>query len=236
MKTLRLRSLAFTVALLGLTASTRAAEPAPKAEFTVTRHQSSIDAFLEADKKTPPPKDAILFIGSSIFRQWTDLNRQMAPLPVFNRAFGGSRTVEVLHYADKVVIPYAPKVIVYYCGSNDINADETPAAIARHFREFVAKVHQALPKTKIIYASILRAPQKEKLWNQVDETNKLVRDYCGTDPRLTYVDINGAVFETNGKPRDDLYLEDKLHYKQVTYFGFTSILRPVLFRVWESAK
>jgi len=236
MKIQILRTLALAAASVALTASLPAAEPAAKAPFTVTRYQSSIDEFLAADKANPPTKDGILFIGSSIFRQWTDLKRQMAPLPVFNRAFGGSRTVEVLHYADKVVIPYAPKVVVYYCGSNDINADEKPAAIAGHFREFVERVHQKLPKTKVIYASILRAPQKEKLWNVVNETNKLVSDYCKTDARLTYVDINGAVFEANGKPRDDLYLDDKLHYKPVTYFGFTSILRPVLFQVWESVK
>ena len=56
----------------------------------------AIQTFVDQDKTSPPPQAAILFIGSSIFRLWTDLKTQMAPLPVFNRAFGGSRTWEVL--------------------------------------------------------------------------------------------------------------------------------------------
>src|SRR5688572_1960838 len=65
------------------------------------RFADQIKAFLDQDRMAPPPKDAILFIGSSIFRQWTNVKEHMAPLPVFNRAFGGSRTWEVLHYMDQ---------------------------------------------------------------------------------------------------------------------------------------
>ena len=42
------------------------------------RFQSAIETFLEEDKVNPPPRNAILFIGSSIFRQWTDLRQQRA--------------------------------------------------------------------------------------------------------------------------------------------------------------
>ena len=81
-------------------------------EVSPTRFQPAIDAFLESDKVNPPPRQAILFIGSSIFRQWENLKEQMAPLPVFNRAFGGSGTGEILFYMDKIVLPYEPTIIV----------------------------------------------------------------------------------------------------------------------------
>jgi hypothetical protein len=79
-----------------------------------------IDRFVAQDRISPPPEGAILFIGSSIFVEWKDLRMQMAPLPVINRAFGGAQTWEVLHYMDRIVLPYKPKIIVYYCGSNDV--------------------------------------------------------------------------------------------------------------------
>lgn len=94
------------------------------------RFADQIEAFLKADQIKPPPQEAILFVGSSIFRLWKNLPEQMAPLPVFNRAFGGSQTHEILVYMDKIVLPYKPKMIVYYCGSNDINANVTPQSIA----------------------------------------------------------------------------------------------------------
>lgn len=231
----------FALSLLMLAPAAVAQTKAEKANkkdapFSVTRYQPSIDAFLAADKTNPPPKNAILFIGSSIFRQWTTVAEQMAPLPVFNRAFGGSRTPELLHYADTIVVPYAPKVIVYYCGSNDINAEATPAEIAGNVRTFVERVHAALPKTRILYVSIIRAPQKETAWDQVDAVNRLIRDYCAKDPRLSFVDVNPAVFGPDGKARLELYREDKLHYHPPAYVGFTAIIKPALTKVWDAVK
>src|SRR6266581_4269905 len=132
-----------------------------------------IQEFLDQDKTSPPPQGAILFIGSSIFRLWADLKTQMAPLPVFNRAFGGSRTWEVLHHMNQVVLPYEPRIIVYYCGSNDVNAGEQAEPIFSRFREFVERVHERLPATRVYYVSINRAPQKRDRWEIVDAANAL---------------------------------------------------------------
>ena len=230
---------AVLVACLVSTLSAQTPAPAPaaakktEAAFSITRFQSQIDAFLTADKKNPPPAGGILFIGSSIFRQWESLGTQMAPLPVFNRAFGGSRTNEVLHYTDTIVLPYAPKLIVYYCGSNDINAKVMPPEIAANFRAFVDRVHAKLPQTRIIYSAIIRAPQKQEYWDRVDAANTLIRDYCAADKRLSFVDLNPAVFTADGKPRMELYRDDKLHYHPPAYVGFTAILKPAVERCWR---
>ena len=113
------------------------------------RFAATIAAFVENDKVNPPPKGGILFIGSSIFRQWKNLGEQMAPLPVFNRAFGGSQTNDILHYMDQVVLPYAPRIIVYYCGSNDVNAGIPASEITLRYSTFVDRVHEKLPETRI---------------------------------------------------------------------------------------
>ena len=104
------RFVVFTLAWFVAAAGWSQAPMAPVA-FSITRFQPSIDTFLAADRTNPPPQNAILFIGSSIFRQWESLTTQMAPLPVFNRAFDGSRTNELLHYVDTIGLPYAPKVL-----------------------------------------------------------------------------------------------------------------------------
>ena len=197
------------------------------------RFAEQIEAFLQADQVRPPPQNAILFVGSSIFRLWKNLPEQMAPLPVFNRAFGGSRTAEVLHYMDKIVLPYKPKIIAYYCGSNDINAKVTPQQIAENFQQFVTRVHQELPTTKIFFVSINRAPEKMDKWAQVDEANKLVQTFCATNKRLGYIDVNPALFDKEGKPRLELYLPDKLHFQEPAYVEFTAIIKPILTKAWQ---
>jgi hypothetical protein len=198
-----------------------------------TRYQAEIDAFLESDKVSPPSRQAILFIGSSIFRQWDGLKQQMAPLPVFNRAFGGSRTSDILFYMDRIVLPYEPAIIVYYCGSNDVSAGERAEAIAGRFREFAARVHAKLPATRVFFVSINRAPQKQDRWDVVSDANRLVRAFCLADDRLGFIDVNPAIFDIDGNPRLDLYQEDKLHFKPEAYLEFTAIIKPIISRAWR---
>jgi lysophospholipase L1-like esterase len=195
-----------------------------------------IERFLYEDRTSPPPEGAILFIGSSIFREWADLKAQMAPLPVFNRAFGGSRTWEVLHYADKIVLPYRPRIIVYYCGSNDVGSGAGAAEVAANFGAFVDKVAAKLPATRIYFVSINKAPEKQHLWNVVDEANSRVRDYTKRNRRLGYIDVNPALFDRAGKPRLDLYQDDQLHLRPPAYAEFAKIIRPVIERAWAATR
>lgn len=157
----------------------------------------------------------------------------MAPLPVLNRAFGGSHTDDQLARFDQLVPPYAPRIIVYYCGSNDINADRLPGEIAADFRAFVERVHRGLPQTRILYVSIIRAPQKQARWDRVEAANALIRAFCASDPRMEFIDVNPAVFDREGRPRLELYRDDLLHYLPPAYDGFAAIIRPVLERTWR---
>jgi len=200
----------------------------PLAAQNPERYRAAIEAFLENDKTNPPPANGILFIGSSIFRQWKTLAEQMAPLPVFNRAFGGSQTPDILFYMDKVVLPYRPRVIVYYCGSNDVNAGRDAETIFGNFRTFAEKVHAALPDTQIFYVSINRAPDKRKRWDVVDAANRMAQRYSERTAKLGYIDVNPALFGPDGEPRAELYLPDNLHFKAPAYVAFTAIIKPVL--------
>src|SRR5262245_7259412 len=193
-----------------------------------------IERFLDEDRKSPPPQGAILFIGSSIFREWADLKAQMAPLPVFNRAFGGSRTWEVLYYADRIVLPYKPRIIVYYCGSNDIGSGAGAAEVVTSFRAFVDKVAAALPQTRIFFVSINKAPEKQTAWSVVDDANARIRDLAKSNPRLGYIEVNPVLFDAAGKPRLDLYREDELHLRPAAYVGFAKIIKPVIERAWKA--
>ncbi|PHX86803.1 MAG: hypothetical protein CK538_01755 [Opitutia bacterium] len=209
--------------------------PAEEAAKRWKQYQPAFDAFDEQDRATLFAPGGIVFVGSSIFRQWTTVPEQMAPLPVLNRAFGGSRTGDQLARFDQVVTPYAPKVIVYYCGSNDLKAGavaEDPAAIFSRFRAFSERVQATLPQTRIIFVSSTRSPDRVGRWEQVDHYNALARAYCSATPHRFFVDINPALVDAAGHPRLDLYKEDKLHFHPPTYVEFTRIIRPVLEKVW----
>jgi GDSL-like Lipase/Acylhydrolase family len=197
------------------------------------RFAGDIKTFVDQDRSAPPPQDAILFIGSSIFRQWTNVQQQMAPLPVFNRAFGGSRTWEVLNYMDQIVLPYHPRIIVYYTGSNDVNAGESAVAIEGRVKAFIAKAHSALPDTRIYFVAINRSPDKRERWSVVDEVNAVLKTMSSATPYLKYIDLNPVLFDAKGEPRGELYKPDGLHFYPPAYDLFTGIIRPVLTEAWQ---
>lgn len=135
---------------------------------------------------------------------------------------------------DRVVLPYEPAMIVYYCGSNDVNAKIPAETIAERYFQFVERVHAKLPGTKIFYVSINRAPQKKDFWHVVDAANAMVEKRSKTDARLAYIDVNPALFDKNGAPRVELYQKDMLHFLPPAYVEFTAIIRPVIEKAWKS--
>jgi lysophospholipase L1-like esterase len=210
----------------------QAATPAGAPPGQQIRFQEQIQAFLDQDRTSPPPQEGILFIGSSIFRQWTNVKEHMAPLPVFNRAFGGSRTWEILHYMDRIVLPYQPRIIVFYCGSNDINAGEKAPAIVARFQEFVARVHAQLPATRIFFASVHKAPQKRDAWDVVEAVNANVQKIAAAEPLVDYVEMNPLLFDAKGEPRMELYRPDGLHFHPPAYDEFARLIKPIISEAW----
>lgn len=206
-----------------------ATAPAP---LDLTRFEAAIVAFETADRAAPPRQGGILFVGSSIFRQWTGLATHMAPLPVVNRAFGGSRTAEQLHYMDRIVLPYRPRLIVYYCGSNDVNANETAEAIAGRYEAFSERVRAALPDTHVYFTSIIKAPQKRDRWHVVDAVNERVRAYSARATGRGYIEVNTVLQDAAGEPLLELYLPDRLHYLPPAYDRMAAAIRPPVERAW----
>ena len=224
---------AFTrLALAWLVAVAAFLSPACGAE---PRFDMEIRAFIEADKARPPVPGGIVFVGSSVFREWTRVAEAMAPLPVVNRAFGGSRTADQLDRFDVAVTPHAPRVVVYYCGSNDLKAGDDPEAIFARFKAFSDRLAIKFPSARLLYVTATRSPDRVPLWGRVDHYNALVRAHCRDNPLRQFIDINPALVDAAGCPRTDLYRDDKLHFHPHAYDAFAAVIRPVLETAWKDA-
>jgi lysophospholipase L1-like esterase len=193
------------------------------------RWESAIKKFEDSDKVTPPPRNAIVFIGASSIVRWNlpDAFPELGPRAI-NRGFGGSLASDSTRYADRIVIPYKPGIVVFYAGDNDVEANHTPEQIAGDFTAFEQKVHAALPATQIIFISIKPSVRRWPWIEQIKGANALVRKYCETHPHLTFLDIAPPMIGADGKPRKELLLEDGLHMTTAGYAIWNDALRPLL--------
>jgi lysophospholipase L1-like esterase len=201
------------------------------------RWEDAIRAFEELDKEKPPAKDGILFVGSSSFTKWgEDLVEAMRPLPVLNRGFGGSTLRDVLRYFPRVVVAYRPRVIVLYEGDNDLWGKRSAASYLADVRDFVARVREALPETRVLILSIKPSPYRWKCWAKMKEANAQVADLCKKEKGLEYVDVATPMLDEDGYVRRELFLLDRLHLNEDGYALWTSVIRPRLEALWKETR
>lgn len=188
----------------------------------------AIAEITEADKSNPPPRNGVVFIGSSSIAQWTSLEQDFPGVPVINRGIGGSMLVDAVTSVDRVAIPYQPRVVVLYAGGNDLNAGKTPERVFADFKAFVTNIHVVLPQTKIVYIAIKPSPSGWKIKDKVVATNALISAECAKDKRLAFADIYQPMLDAKGQPRPELFVKDMLHLNRAGYAVWKTVVAPLL--------
>ena len=192
--------------------------------------ERQIAAFENADRLNPPRPGVIVFTGSSSIRFWDTLGKDMQPLDVVNRGFGGSQISQVNQYASRIVLPYQPRAVVLYAGDNDLAFPwlKTPEQVLGDFKQFVEIVHAQLPDTWVYFVSIKPSVRRWAGWQKIRKTNQLIEDYTRTQPRVQFIDVDSVMLDAQGKPRPELFRKDGLHMNAQGYAIWTSIVKPVL--------
>src|SRR5262245_2431381 len=132
-------------------------------------------------------------------------------LTVINRGFGGSYIADVNYFFDRTVRKYAPRIIVFYAGDNDLGNGKNPDRVLADYQTFVDKVQAAKPDTEIFFIAVKPSPARWKLWPTMKVFNERVRALSSSRPRLHFVDVAPPMLGANGQPRPELYVEDGLH-------------------------
>ena len=186
-----------------------------------------IARFEESDRLKPPPTNAILFAGSSTMVYW-NTTKSFPDLTTINRGFGGSHLSDSVYFAQRIIVNYAPSVVVVYAGDNDLADGVTAGQVRQDFLDLVKIIRKALPKTRILYLAIKPCPSRWKLFDAQKVANQMIEDICKKDERLQYIDTVKPMLDETGKPRKDLYRADGLHLSDKGYELWTSILKPLL--------
>ena len=190
--------------------------------------EDRIYEFEEEDMIWPPPKGATLFVGSSSIRLWKSLEEDFSSHDVINRGFGGAQTSDLLHFMDRIVLPYKPAQIIFYGGGNDIFSGKDPDVAVKNFREFVERVKAVLPKTHIYVLSMKPSPKSFHLWPKKVPANAARKAYADKTENVTYVDVSKVMFDENGKLREDIFSRDRVHMNAKGYALWVKVLKEVL--------
>ncbi len=171
---------------------------------------------------------AIIFVGSSILEQWNDLPQALLGMPIINKAVGGTRTWEIHDIIMKDVVPLNPAVLCYYGGSNDINSGETAENIIARTTATIESVFAMQPGLFFVYFSIIRAPQKQDRWEDVDAINASLTRLEERFQNFHVLNLNPVFFDNEGRVLHELFVEDGLHLTDIAYKKLGALVYPYL--------
>lgn len=178
-----------------------------------------IQQFKKQDSVSFPPKNAVLFVGSSSFQKWHDVQSYFPDYKIINRGFGGSTLPDVIRYADDIITPYHPKQVVIYCGDNDLAASDTttPEMVTDRFKTLFHIIRKSLPAANIAYVSIKPSPSRRQLMPKMKQANLQIKSFLQKQKNTSFIDVYQPMLLPGGQPKPEIFLEDSLHMNKKGY-------------------
>ncbi|KIO77018.1 GDSL family lipase [Pedobacter lusitanus] len=189
-----------------------------------------IQAIKQYDRVYAPPKDPILFIGSSSIRLWVDFTKTFKDYTVLNRGIGGAVTTDVDRYLEDIVFPYHPKQLVIYVGENDLIKAVSGDVVFEDFKKLYSHIRVKLPAVPIIYLSIKASPSRVQYLSKGIRANALVKEFLKGEENIRFIDIYQPMLDQKGEMQPKLFKEDMLHMNATGYEIWNKLLKPYLLK------
>ena len=193
---------------------------------------------LEALNQTEEhPPESILFVGSSSIRIWDTIADDMAPYHPIKRGFGGSKFSDLAVYADRLIKPHKFRGVVVFV-ANDIKGvseDKTAEEVANLFLYFCNKVTSHNPRVPIFYVGITPTESRWDVWNKQKAANSAIRKVCAERKNTYYVGTESLFLNSQGKPKPELFIDDKLHLNKAGYNLWSAAIKSHLDAHYDGA-
>ncbi len=209
--------IALLLGLLVLSPVSKGSPAEPTATSPSLKWEKEINAIVQSERVTPPPKDALLFIGSSTIRRWKTLATDFPGYAVINHGFGGSQIADATFFADQLIFPCQPRMILLRAGGNDLHAGKSATQVFNEFKEFESTVHAILPGTDIVFISLCPVGSRITEVPQTRELNSLVATFVKTASHVKYLEAYDLSLGADGAPRPELFVDDQLHFNEEGY-------------------
>lgn len=194
------------------------------------RFEKEVNNFDRLDSLEQVKPGANLFVGSSSIRLWKDMADYFPGAYVVNRAFGGSTFADLLHYADRAIMPYKPAKIFIYEGDNDISFGVPTDTIFKQAKTLRKKIAVAFPGVPVVFISAKPSISKWHLKDKYIALNKLLKRYASKEKLTSFADVWTPMLDKDGVVFQDIFLKDNLHMKAAGYQIWQKVLEPYLIK------
>ena len=154
---------------------------------------SEVSAIMLKYRLHRPPESPLVFYGSSNFKKWTSLETDFASFNALNHGFGGSNDRDLITYAEKLVLSFAPKTLVLNTSSNDVYAgfcDEEIMINRKKLLELFKHVEN------VLVLSVIRGVISDELEARFSVIDEKVKSLCEQYDNVRFVDVTTPLSRT----------------------------------------
>lgn len=189
-----------------------------------TRFESEVKAFETEQKANPPPKGAMVIVGSSTIKRWYTSEADLAPRVTIRRGIVGATTVDIDYYLERLVLVHQPSSVLLYVGDNDLGGGKTAKYVADQNAKIASRIIAKYPKATVYFVSTKPSPERWSKWSLYQQTNTLLKALADTNAQYRYIDITAALLK-NGTPYPSYYASDALHLSASGYQVWTAAIK-----------
>ncbi|GHV39118.1 hypothetical protein FACS189490_02190 [Clostridia bacterium] len=171
------------------------------------------------------PQGEILLIGSSSIQIWNNSEYDLAPFKTNNVGISGSIVSDWVPLVDKLIVPFHPKAVLVYVGSNDIHAlNRAPEDVAADAEKLLDDIHKKLPNAVIYYVSVYTSENTANLRPQDERMNELAKEMSARKG-YRFIDVASSLLNADGSLRQDVFLFDNVHLNKTGYALWSPVVR-----------
>ena len=162
-------------------------------------------------------RNPIVLYGSSSFTLWNDVQAYLPGYNLLNHGFGGATLADCVEYFDRLVVPFAPRIVILYAGDNDLGDGGQPETVLARLRAFIARKREKLGDVPMAYVSIKISPARFPIMHRIAYTNRIIERELRNAPDVRYLDIMRRMVGRGIEPFLGYYTEDPLHMNRAGY-------------------
>lgn len=190
------------------------------------RFAEEFASFKKQDEAKAFGPGGVVFTGSSSIRLMNTA-KVFPKLRALNRGFGGCHVSEVNDQLDLCVLKHRPALVVLYAGGNDLWDRKTVEQVAEDLREFLGRVWEKLPETRVMVLAVRPSASRESIRDREIALNAMYRKIAEADSRSTFVEESFSRYlDEKGRVIDSLFVEDRLHMSDEGYRLWGEFLTP----------
>ncbi|EMI57668.1 GDSL-type esterase/lipase family protein [Rhodopirellula sallentina] len=185
----------------------------------IERWEKDIAKFEELDQTQQDPDNAVMLLGSSSIRLWSQAAEMLAPYPIIRRGYGGARYSDMVVFARRLISPHQYRVLVVFI-ANDITGseqDRTVDEVEKMVMHVIGVSKKYQPDAPILLVEVTPTPSRWKVWPEVRRLNEMFREVALTQPNVYCLTTAEYYLNADDTPRSELFLKDMLHQNEAGY-------------------